>query len=178
MPDWLHPYFAPCTTVDSLLRELDGKRFPFEMHLVDLRQLQPSSSANKLFDLLKDRLAGRIVYQLCLPGWLDATVVDASWFSKICVRCLHWPAMFDQNNQNNQTNQPKQTNQPDLASQIVAACKPWLVTLVVPYGVEMSAKHVKVVRPSPTSSTSSTIPTNQQGQQGQISLAKQPPCYC
>ena len=169
MPDWLHPYFAPCTTVDSLLQELSDKRFPYEMHLVDLRQLQPSGSANKLFDLLKDQLAGRIVYQLCLPGWLDATVVDASWFSKMCVRCLHWPAMFDQNNQTNQTNQP------DLASQIVAACKPWLVTLVVPYGVEISAKHVKVVRPSPTSST---IPTNQQGQQGQISLAKQPPCYC
>lgn len=134
--NWLPSDFAPCSTVEGLLDVLREKSFPMEMHMVDLRQLQPSKETKELVDMLKAKLAGRIVYQLCLPGWLDVHAVGASWFSDICVRCLFWPAMF------------YQPNYPDLASQIVAACKPWLLTLVVPNGVEQHTwEGVRLIKP-------------------------------
>lgn len=158
-----HPYFAPCMSTSQLLRQLYTKCFCMQMHLIDLRQLQRDDQAKQMFAMLQTRLVKRVVHQLCLPTWLGADLVDAAWLSKTVVRCLCWPSMFDHT---------------DFARQVVAAC-PWLVTLVVPHGVDVckmeaitaGASDVKLVRPSKDTSSTS-------GASGQCAhLAKQPDTY-
>ena len=159
-----HPYFAPCMTTAHLLRQLYTKCFCMQMHLIDLRQLQRDDQAKQLFAMLRTRLVGRVVHQLCLPTWLGADLVDVAWLSKTVVRCLDWPSMFDDT---------------EFARQVVAACTPWLVTLVVPHGVDVAkmeaitagASGVKLVRPSKDT-------YNASGASGQCThLAKQPGTY-
>jgi hypothetical protein len=135
-----HPYFQPCMSASQLLKHLDTRCFGMEMQLIDLRQLTLDNQAKQLFAMLQTKLVGVVVHQLCLPAWLGADLVGVAWFSETAVSCLYWPSMFDQT---------------DFARQVVASCAPWLVTLVVPHGVDFAKMEaiaagasVTLVRPS------------------------------